>query len=107
MIPVRYNLRSLLERRATSLMTVLGLGMVATIFVIPFGFIGGLKRTILNAGVRTPGARYDPPHSASIAHEIPCNSPTNERLSALSRSALNCLNTVADGAKKHTRILDP
>ena len=50
MIPVRYNLRSLLERRATSLMTVLGLGMVAMIFVILFGFIGGLKRTMLNAG---------------------------------------------------------
>jgi putative ABC transport system permease protein len=49
-IPVRYNLRSLLERRATSLMTVLGLGMVAMIFVILFGFIGGLKSTMLNAG---------------------------------------------------------
>src|SRR5215475_3335998 len=49
MIPIRYNLRSLLERRATSLMTVLGLGMVAMIFVILFGFIGGLKSTMLNA----------------------------------------------------------
>jgi hypothetical protein len=50
LIPVRYNLRSLLERRATSLMTVLGLGMVAMIFVILFGFIGGLKSTMMNAG---------------------------------------------------------
>jgi len=50
MVPVRYNLRSLLERRATSLMTMLGLGMVAMIFVILFGFIGGLKSTMLNAG---------------------------------------------------------
>lgn len=50
MVPVRYNLRSLLERRATSLMTVLGLSMVAMIFVVLFGFIGGLKRTMLNAG---------------------------------------------------------
>src|SRR6202162_1513864 len=49
MIPVRYNIRSLFERRATSLMTVLGLGMVAMIFVILFGFIGGLKSTMLNA----------------------------------------------------------
>jgi hypothetical protein len=48
-IPVRYNFRSLLERRATSLMTVLGLGLVAMIFVILFGFIGGLKGTMLNA----------------------------------------------------------
>ena len=50
MVPIRYNLRSLMERRATSLMTVLGLGMVAMIFVILFGFIGGLKSTMLNAG---------------------------------------------------------
>jgi putative ABC transport system permease protein len=49
MIPVRYNLRSLIERRTTSLMTVLGLGLVAMIFVILFGFIGGLKGTLLNA----------------------------------------------------------
>jgi len=49
MIPVRYNLRSLLERRTITLMTVLGLGMVAMIFVILFGFIGGLKGTMLNA----------------------------------------------------------
>jgi putative ABC transport system permease protein len=49
MIPVRYNLRSLLERRTTSLMTVLGLGLVAMIFVILFGFIGALKGTMLNA----------------------------------------------------------
>ena len=49
MIPIRYNLRSLLERRTTSLMTVLGLGLVAMIFVILFGFIGGLKGTMLNA----------------------------------------------------------
>ena len=32
-------------------MTVLGLGMVAMIFVILFGFIGGLKGTMLNAAV--------------------------------------------------------
>src|SRR5271168_1267064 len=50
MIPIRYNVRSVLERRATSLMTMLGVGMVAMIFVILFGFIGGLQRTLLNAG---------------------------------------------------------
>jgi putative ABC transport system permease protein len=48
-IPVRYNLRSLLERRGTSVMTMLGLGMVAMIFVILLGFIGGLRSTMLNA----------------------------------------------------------
>jgi len=50
MIPIRYNLRSLLERRATSAMTTLGVAMVAMIFVILFGFVGGLKSTLLRAG---------------------------------------------------------
>ena len=48
MIPVRYNLRSIFERRGTSVMTMLGLGMVAMIFVILLGFIGGLRSTMLN-----------------------------------------------------------
>jgi hypothetical protein len=43
-VPIRYNVRSLRERLATTLMTLLGLGMLAMIFVILFGFIGGLKR---------------------------------------------------------------
>jgi hypothetical protein len=29
MISIRYNLRGVLERRATSLMTIMGVGMVA------------------------------------------------------------------------------
>lgn len=48
MIPVRYNIRSLFERRITTLLTVLGIALVAMIFVILFGFIGGLRRTMLN-----------------------------------------------------------
>jgi len=50
MISLGYNLRSVLERRATSLMTVLGVGLVAMMFVLLFGFIGGLKQTLLNSG---------------------------------------------------------
>lgn len=56
MIPVRYNVRSLLERRATSVMTTLGVAMVAMIFVILFGFVGGLKSTLLRAGNNTTGS---------------------------------------------------
>ncbi|HJU11201.1 MAG TPA: FtsX-like permease family protein [Candidatus Binataceae bacterium] len=48
MIPIRYNVRSLFERSITSLLTVLGVALVAMIFVILFGFIGGLRRTMLN-----------------------------------------------------------
>ena len=74
MIPIRYNLRSLLERRTTSLMTVLGLGLVAMIFVILLGFIGGLKGTMLNAAGQRNWvllSRGSPDESASfIPHEL-------------------------------------
>jgi hypothetical protein len=49
-VPLRYNARSLIERRTTSLMTMMGVALVAMIFVILFGFIGGLRRTMLSAG---------------------------------------------------------
>jgi hypothetical protein len=49
MIPVRYNLRSLLERRVISIMTILGIGVVSMIFVIVFGSVAGLKTTLTRA----------------------------------------------------------
>jgi len=48
-IPVRYNLRSVFERRAVSILTILGIGLVAVIFVILAGFIGGLQSTVIGA----------------------------------------------------------
>ena len=49
MIPIRYNFRSVLERRGTSLMTMLGVALVSMIFVIVFGFIAGLRESLQNA----------------------------------------------------------
>jgi len=76
-IPIRYNFRSLLEPRTTTLMTVLGLGIVAMIFVILFGFIGGLKGTMLNAAGERNWvllSRGAPDETASfISHEITAN----------------------------------
>lgn len=50
MIPVRYNLRSLLVRRTTSLMTALGVALVVMILFILLGFTSGLRRTLLQSG---------------------------------------------------------
>jgi putative ABC transport system permease protein len=50
MVPIRYNVRSVIERRATSLMTILGVALVAMIFVLVFGFAAGLKESLLSAG---------------------------------------------------------
>ena len=49
MIPVRYNLRSVFERRAISILTILGIGLVAVIFVILAGFMHGLQSTVIGA----------------------------------------------------------
>lgn len=40
MIPVRYNIRSLVERRATSLMTAAGVALVVMILFVLLGFVG-------------------------------------------------------------------
>ncbi len=50
MVPIRYNFRSVLERRGTSLMTMLGVALVSMIFVIVSGFIAGLNQSLHNAG---------------------------------------------------------
>ena len=50
MVPIRYNFRSVIERRATSLMTILGVALVSMIFIIVFGFSAGLKQSLRNAG---------------------------------------------------------
>ena len=50
MIPLRYNIRSAMVRRTTSLLTVLGVALVVMILFILLGFIAGLRRTVLQAG---------------------------------------------------------
>jgi putative ABC transport system permease protein len=50
MVPIRYNFRSVIERRATSLMTILGVALVSMIFIIVFGFSAGLKQSLVNTG---------------------------------------------------------
>jgi putative ABC transport system permease protein len=48
MIPLRYNLRSVSERYVTSSLTILGIALVAMIMVVLLGFVGGLRKTLLN-----------------------------------------------------------
>jgi len=50
MVPIRYNFRSVMERRATSLMTIMGVALVSMIFILVFGFAAGLNQSLLNAG---------------------------------------------------------
>lgn len=45
MIPVAYNLRSLMVRRTTSLMTGLGVALVVMILVLLLNFVGGLRKS--------------------------------------------------------------
>ena len=50
MIPLRYNLRSLMERRVTSAMTALGIALVVMIVFLLLGFVAGLRSTLTEEG---------------------------------------------------------
>jgi putative ABC transport system permease protein len=52
MIPIRYNLRSLMVRRGTSVLTAMGVALVIMILFILLGFIAGLRATMTNAAER-------------------------------------------------------
>ena len=51
MIPIRYNLRSLMVRRATSVMTAIVVALVVMILFILSGFVAGLRSTVLRTAV--------------------------------------------------------
>ena len=51
MIPIRYNLRSLMVRRATSVMTAVVVALVVMILFILSGFVAGLRATVLRTAV--------------------------------------------------------
>ncbi len=49
-IPITYNLRSLMMRRTTSLMTALGVALVVMVVVILLSFVSGLRASLELAG---------------------------------------------------------
>jgi putative ABC transport system permease protein len=51
LIPIRYNLRSLMVRRATSAMTASVVGLVVMLLFILSGFVAGLRATVLRSAV--------------------------------------------------------
>jgi putative ABC transport system permease protein len=50
-IPIRYNLRSLMVRRATTAMTAVVVALVVMILFILSGFVAGLRATVLRTAV--------------------------------------------------------
>ncbi len=50
-IPIRYNLRSLMVRRATSIMTAVVVALVVMILFILSGFVAGLRATVMRSAV--------------------------------------------------------
>ena len=48
-IPVKYNLRSLMVRRMTSAMTALGVALVVMILFILLGFVAGLRSVVFRS----------------------------------------------------------
>ncbi|MGO9453725.1 MAG: ABC transporter permease [Candidatus Binataceae bacterium] len=50
MIPIKYNVQSLMVRRTTSLMTAAGVALVVMILVLLLNVVGGLRRSLELAG---------------------------------------------------------
>ncbi len=76
-IPITYNLRSLMVRRTTSLMTALGIALVVMVVVILLSFVSGLRQSlelvgepghwiVLSRGTVSEGESYIPREQADI-----------------------------------------
>jgi len=81
-IPITYNLRSLMVRRTTSLMTMLGIALVVMVVVILLSFVSGLRQSlelagepghwiILSRGTVSEGESYIPREQADILRSRP------------------------------------
>jgi putative ABC transport system permease protein len=81
-IPITYNLRSLMVRRTTSLMTALGIALVVMVVVILLSFVSGLRQSlelvgepghwiVLSRGTVSEGESYIPREQADILRSRP------------------------------------
>ena len=81
-IPITYNLRSLMVRRTTSLMTSMGVALVVMVVVILLSFVSGLRASlelagepgnwiILSRGTVSEGESYIPREEADILRTRP------------------------------------
>ena len=50
MIPLRYNLRSLIVRRVGTIMTVLGVSLTVAVFISVLAMVHGLENTFVDSG---------------------------------------------------------
>jgi putative ABC transport system permease protein len=81
-IPIAYNLRSLMVRRTTSLMTALGIALVVMVVVILLSFVSGLRQSlelvgepghwiVLSRGTTSEGESYIPRAQADLLRTRP------------------------------------
>jgi putative ABC transport system permease protein len=81
-IPITYNLRSLMVRRTTSMMTALGIALVVMVVVILLSFVSGLRQSlelvgepghwiVLSRGTVSEGESYIPRGQADLLRTRP------------------------------------
>jgi putative ABC transport system permease protein len=81
-IPIAYNVRSLMVRRTTSLLTALGIALVVMVVVILLSFVSGLRQSlelvgepghwiVLSRGTTSEGESYIPREQADILRARP------------------------------------
>ena len=116
MVPIRYNVRSVIERRATSLMTILGVALVAMIFVLVFGFAAGLNQSLHNAGqdrnvivmargVTSENESFVPHNAVEILRVRPEIAPSQQHQPLLSRESIVGVNVSRTRGAKEFALL--
>src|SRR5271156_6666778 len=81
-IPITYNLRSLMVRRTTSLMTAMGIALVVMVVVVLLSVVSGLRQSlelagepghwiILSRGTVSEGESYIPREQSDILRSRP------------------------------------
>ena len=116
MVPIRYNVRSVIERRATSLMTILGVALVAMIFILVFGFAAGLNQSLHNAGqdrnvivmargVTSENESFVPHNAVEILRVRPEIAPSQQHQPLLSRESIVGVNVSRTRGAKEFALL--
>lgn len=116
MIPIRYNLRNLRVRWATSLMTILGIGLVVWASVIAVGLVVGLMDgfgssadpltlLVLRKGANSETESYFPEATAKVVEALPGIAGSAEGEPLASPEVVVVTNTPRRGEGGHANLV--
>jgi ABC-type lipoprotein release transport system permease subunit len=113
MIPVKYNVKNLVARKQSTLMTVLGLGLVVAVFVVLMALAHGFTSTmqgtgdplnlmVLRQGAQTETTSYVSDEQADIIETLRGIAQSEKGEPLVSRELMVFINQLKRGAKTDT-----